>query len=242
MKASFERLPAEIGKLIGQRLSKSQLDLFIRHAELVAEGNTRINLTAITDPDEVRQKHFLDSLSCAAVMINTPINRVIDVGAGAGFPGIPLKVLYPEMQLTLVESVGKKAKFLEELVQELGLTGVEVLADRAERVGQDPAHREKYDWALGRAVAGLPTLMEYLLPLVRLQGRALAQRGEKAEEEAQKAADAIRLLGGKMAQVSPVTLPGVEGRRYLVVINKLQPTPGKYPRREGVPGKRPIGS
>jgi 16S rRNA (guanine527-N7)-methyltransferase len=170
---------------------------------------------------------------------STP-NQLIDVGTGAGFPGIPLKILYPGMKLTLVESVGKKAMFCQHIVRVLGLEQVEVIQSRAEDLGQNPEHRERYDWAVARAVANLHVLSEYLIPLVRLGGGMLAQKGESGPAEAQSAEEAMRLLGGKLKQLIPVHLPSVAEDRYLVIIDKVAATPPKFPRKPGIPMKQPL--
>jgi 16S rRNA (guanine527-N7)-methyltransferase len=169
-----------------------------------------------------------------------PPDRLIDVGTGAGFPGIPLKILYPNMELTLVESVGKKATFCEHIVNVLGLEDVEVIHARAEDIGQDTNLREEYDWAVARAVANLNVLSEYLIPLVKVGGHMLAQKGENAPIEAQSAEKAIEILGGKLEQLIPVNLPGVVDDRYLVVVEKIAATPPNYPRKPGVPAKQPL--
>ena len=233
-------LHTEAEQLLGISLSNEQLDAFALYARELAEWNQRINLTAIREPADVRRKHFLDSLSCVLAMKGSQTARVIDVGTGAGFPGLPLKILFPEMNLTLVESVAKKTSFLSHIVKELNLEGVEVITSRAEKVGQDPDHRDKYDWAAARAVGRMPVLAEYLLPLVRVGGFALAQKGEGAEREAEDADKAIGVLGGRLEDVIPVEIPGIDEQRYLVVIEKVVPTPEKYPRREGIPSKRPL--
>jgi 16S rRNA (guanine527-N7)-methyltransferase len=150
----FELLRKELNDLVGVTLGPDQFDALHKYAELLALWNQKINLTAITSPEEIRRKHFLDSLSCLLAIKDTPSGRLIDIGTGAGFPGLPLKILLPELQLTLVESVAKKTKFLSLVVQELGLEMVEIITTRAETVGQDPAHREGYDWVVARAVAG----------------------------------------------------------------------------------------
>lgn len=202
--------------------------------------NQKFNLTAIRDAEGIRVKHFLDSFSCVLAWKANPPSRLIDVGTGAGFPGIPLKILYPSMQVTLVESVGKKAMFCQHIVELLRLDGVEVINGRAETVGQDPSHREKYDWAVARAVANLRVLSEYLLPLVKVGGAMLAQKGESGPAEAQAAERAIKLLGGKLTQVISLNLPGVVEDRYLVRVDKIHATPPKYPRKPGMPYKEPL--
>jgi 16S rRNA (guanine527-N7)-methyltransferase len=202
--------------------------------------NQRFNLTAIRDVEGIRVKHFLDSFSCVLAWKANPPSRLIDVGTGAGFPGIPLKILYPGMKLTLVESVGKKAAFCQHIVETLKLDGVEVINGRAEALGQNPNHREQYDWAVARAVANMNALAEYLLPLVKVGGMALAQKGESGPAEAQSAEQAMKLLGGKLQQVIPLNLPGVVEDRYLVLIDKIHATPPKYPRKPGMPAKDPL--
>jgi len=233
-------LAAQVHRQLGVRLSAAQLDVLTRYEQELLEWNTRFNLTAIRSPQEVRTRHFLDSLTCLLALREAPPERLVDVGTGAGFPGLPLKIIYPKMALTLVESVGKKADFCRHVVRTLGLSGVEVVQDRAEVLGQSPAHREKYDWAVARAVAILPVLAEYLLPLVRVGGGMLAMKGESGPAEAHAAEHALRLLGGHLRQLVPVTLPGVVEERYLVVIDKIAVTPSGYPRRVGLPAKKPL--
>lgn len=235
-------LAIEARQYFGLTLSPAQLELLARYADLLLEWNQKINLTAIRSPEEIRVKHFLDSLSCSLAIKGTDISKMIDIGTGAGFPGIPLKIIYPEMQLTLVESVTKKTQFLSEVVQVLGLEEVEIHPSRAETLGKQADHRESYPWAVARAVAGLPVLCEYLLPLVKIGGFMLAQKGDNALAELERAQSAIEILGGKTIETIPVELPGVTKERYLVKIEKVSPTPEKYPRREGIPSKRPLGS
>lgn len=226
--------------LLKLRLTPAQLTALEIYETELTSWNQKMNLTAIDQPEKIRVKHFLDSLTCLLVMRDTPMARVIDVGSGAGFPGIPLKIICPSMRLTVVESVGKKAMFCQHIVDTLGLKGVEVLQERAEVIGKHEQHRQNYDWALARAVAVMSVLMEYLLPLVRIGGYALAMKGETAPAEAHEAEHAIQVLGGHLRQLVPITLPSVEDERYLVVIDKVAATPEKYPRRVGIPGKRPL--
>lgn len=225
--------------LLGIQLSPAQIGALEIYEQELLRWNERVNLTAIRDAHQIRIKHFLDSLTCLSA-IHNPCERIIDVGTGAGFPGVPLKIIYPSIQLTLVESVGKKADFCRYLVKTLRLDGVQVIQERAETVGQMPAHRQRYDWAVARAVAIMPVLVEYLLPLVRLGGAMLAMKGESAPAETQQAEYAIRLLGGHLRKLTPVTLPGVVEERYLVVVDKVASTPDSYPRRVGIPAKRPL--
>ena len=239
---NFEMLRSEARQYLGLSVSPDQAQLLRRYADLLAEWNQKINLTAIRTTEDIRIKHFLDSLSCLLAIEGRSISRLIDVGTGAGFPGLPIKVLLPEIHLTLVESVAKKTKFLTHVVQELDLNGVEVINARAEVIGRKTAHREKYDWAVARAVANLPVLCEYLLPLVKIGGYMLAQKGESTPAELEQAQPSLELLGGRFSERIPVELPGVPQERSLVVIQKTSPTPEKYPRRDGVPSKRPIGN
>ena len=238
--ALMKVLAETVQALTGFRLNSSQLAAFVCYERELIDWNTRINLTAIHNPEQIQMKHFLDSLSCLNAMQNTAYERVIDIGTGAGFPGIPLKITCPNVQLTLVESVGKKADFCRHIVQKLGLTNVQVIQERAEALGQLRDHREQYDWALARAVANMPILMEYLLPLARNGGNALAMKGSNAPAETQSAENAIRLLGGRLRRLIPVELPGIAEERYLVVVDKIASTPPGYPRRAGLPARRPL--
>lgn len=227
-------------ELTGFQLSASQAQAFKRYQELLLEWNTIHNLTAIRLPDEILVKHFLDSLSCYLAMQDSPSERIIDVGTGAGFPGLVLKILYPHIDLTLVESVQKKMDFCRLVVDELVLEGVSFLQTRVEEVGQMPEHREKYDWAVARAVANLPVLSEYLLPLLHRNGIMVAMKGETAPAEAHTAEYAIHILGGHLRRLIPITLPGVAEQRFLVIVDKVATTPAIYPRKPGIPNKRPI--
>lgn len=225
-------------------LNESHLALFRTYYGELMEWNQRFNLTAITDYEGVQVRHFLDSLSCLLALPQAELQagaRVIDVGTGAGFPGIPLKILCPRMRLTLLEATQKKVRFLEHLVQCLNLRKVEVIQARVETLGHRVGYREQYDWALARAVAEMPTLAEYLLPLVRVGGAILAQKGENGPAEVQVAEEAIRILGGRVRRIVPVGLHGLAETRYLVVVDKVAATPEKYPRRPGIPAKRPLG-
>lgn len=236
----MDKLAQDLRSLVGIQLTSRQLAAFKKYAEELLEWNKNINLTAIRDAEGIRNKHFLDSLTCMLAWRDRPPERLIDIGTGAGFPGIPLKIIMPRLQLTLVESVGKKLEFCRHMVEVLGLENVTCLQSRAEELGLTREHREKYDWAVARAVANLPVLAEYLLPLVRVGGGMLAQKGETGPAEAHKADRAIHVLGGRIKQLIPVLLPGVTEERFLVVVDKVSATPPGYPRRVGLPAKRPI--
>ncbi|MCS7290800.1 MAG: 16S rRNA (guanine(527)-N(7))-methyltransferase RsmG [Roseiflexus sp.] len=222
----------------GLHLNQRQIEQFARYSVELRAWNTRVNLTSITDEREIVVRHFLDSLRCALSWGDAP-SCLIDVGSGAGFPGLPLKILRPELRVTLVESVGKKAAFLQHIVAALDLHDVTVVTARAEVVGRDPQHREQYDVVTARAVAELATLAEYCLPLCRIGGRVLAPKGSNVDDEIARAHVAIARLGGHLVSIEPVALPGVEPRT-LIVIAKIAPTPAAYPRAVGIPAKRPI--
>ncbi len=227
--------------LIGLKLTPDQLAKLQVYENELMVWNERINLTAIRDLEGIRTKHFLDSLTVLLAWERQgPPARIIDIGTGAGFPGLVLKVVWPASQVTLVESVHKKADFCRYMVEKLNLQQVNVLSDRAEAVGQDPEHRQTYDLAVARAVARMPILMEYLLPLVHRNGIAMAMKGESAPAETQSAEKAIQLLGGKLHKLIRVELPAVVEERFIVVVDKVARTPEDYPRRVGVPSKNPI--
>jgi 16S rRNA (guanine527-N7)-methyltransferase len=228
--------------LIGISLTNGQLNTLLQFERELLDWNSRFNLTAIQESEKIRTKHFLDSLTCLTVMREKPPERLIDIGTGAGFPGIPLKIAYPQLRVTLVESVGKKANFCRHIVKSLGLEGVEVIQERAEIIGQMAQYREQFDWVVARAVASLPTLVEYMLPLAHIGGSVIAMKGESAPAEAHAADRATHLLGGRLRRLAPITLPGVVDERYLVVIDKVAATPDQYPRRVGIPAKKPIGA
>ncbi len=232
----FSQLKKEAKDLFQIELDAENLKNLFTYASELVEWNQRSNLTAIRQETDIRKKHFLDSLSCFQVDLK---GRVIDVGSGAGFPGLVLKILSPEINLCLVDSVQKKTRFLSHLVNVLELNNVSVVTARAEKLGQDPEHRGQYDWAIARALAKLPILLEYLLPLVKVGGFVLAQKGVTAYREIEQAKNALEVLGGKVDKLIPVEIPGLE-KRSLLIIKKTFETPEKYPRREGIPSKRPL--
>jgi len=227
--------------LFNVTLTPAQIEMFRRYADELTAWNQHTNLTAITEPEAIENRHFLDSLSCLLVMRpHKPSLKVIDVGTGAGFPGLPLKIACPDFNLTLLEATGKKIAFLEHVIGLLGLKGITLVNERVEAVGQTPEHRESYDWVLARAVAGMRTLAEYLLPLAKVGGHVLAQKGESAPQEVSDAQEPIKLLGGRIEQLTAVELPTVADTHYLIDIHKVATTPPQYPRRVGVPSKKPL--
>jgi 16S rRNA (guanine527-N7)-methyltransferase len=235
------KLLQEQARQLGISLSPDQLSAFQIYCQVLLEWNARFNLTAITDEEGVRVRHFLDSLSCARAVpdIDLPL-RALDVGSGAGFPGLPLKIAFPQIDLTLLEATGKKTRFLETLVHELGLAQVKVIQARAEEAAHQPDHRQGYDLVVARALAPMATLAELTLPFARLGGIVVAQKGENPSDEIDAGKKAIDLLGGQLREVRAVDLPGLETTRHLVVLDKRADTPLKYPRRPGMPAKRPL--
>jgi 16S rRNA (guanine527-N7)-methyltransferase len=227
---------------LGVTLSPEQVARFeLYYQELVA-WNAHMNLTAITDYDEVQVKHFLDSLTCLLAMeARAPGQRLLDVGSGAGFPGLVLQIVCPELEVTLLEATRKKAGFLGYISGRLGLAKIRIVNARAEDAGRDPEYREAYDWVVARAVADLAELVEYMLPFCRLGGACLALKGGEISGEIEAAAKAIEVLGGRLARAIPVRLSALRDlRRQVLVVEKIRPTPSAYPRRPGIPHKRPI--
>lgn len=221
-------------------LSEDQILKFTRYDALLVDWNERMNLTAITEPRDVAVKHMVDSLTAYDAALFSGAPTVIDVGTGAGFPGIPLKIFDPSIRLTLMDSLAKRLAFLEAVVEDLGLTGVTCVHARAEDAAHEPQRRERYDIAVSRAVARLPVLLEYTLPFVKKGGHLIALKGRTAEEEATDAKRALKLLGGRLETIRPVTLPGLSDKRAVLTITKIAPTPKAYPRKAGTPAKKPL--
>lgn len=221
-------------------LTDQQMAQFDTYFHLLVEWNEKMNLTAITEEKEVYLKHFYDSLLVGLKMSLDPQASICDVGSGAGFPSIPLKILYPELSVTIVDSLKKRITFLQELTDQLGLTNVHLYHDRAETFGQNPEFREQFDYVTARAVARLNVLAELCLPLVKKDGYFLALKAAKSEEELQEAKPAIAQLGGKFIEEKTMALPLSGDERHLLVIQKKKVTPKKYPRKPGLPNKQPI--
>jgi 16S rRNA (guanine527-N7)-methyltransferase len=236
---------------MGLNLSPSQAAAFDEYTRELQSWNAQFNLTAITDVEQIEVRHYLDSLALipalAALDGTTPATmlgrgvRAVDVGAGAGLPGLALRIVWPRLRLSCIEATGKKVRFMEHVATQLGLADVELVQGRAEELALRPPYREGYDMVIARAVAALPTLVEYLLPLARRGGRVVAYKGSAAHEEALAAEPAIRLLGGRLHRLIPVEVPGLAETRVLVVIEKVSQTPDGYPRGRGLPRKQPIG-
>ncbi len=234
---------------MGLELNDRQLAAFDRYRAELVEWNQRFNLTGVAEPALIDTMHFLDSLSCLAALPafdRRPLNTwlasaplAVDVGAGAGFPGLPLKIIWPRLRLTLVEATGKKVNFLHHVIQQLELKDVTVVNARAEDFGQGEG-RERFDLALARALAPLPTTLELTLPLLRIGGWLIAQKGRHPDEELAASRVALDTLGGSFHDALPVAVPGLDAQRTLVIIAKAGRTPQAYPRRAGTPKKQPL--
>ena len=219
--------------------SDEQVDRLLRYYELLIEWNEFMNLTAITEYEEVLIKHFVDSATIVKIL--SPKNeKIIDVGCGAGFPGLPLKILFPELRMTLLDSLNKRVQFLNEVIKELGLTGIEAVHGRAEDFAKNKEYREQYDLCVSRAVANLSTLSEYCLPFVKKDGSFIAYKSEKGSVERDEAENAIKILGGSIVKAEEFILPTTDNSRIMYQIMKIKETPNKYPRKAGLPAKEPI--
>ena len=221
--------------------SSEQQEQFVTYYEMLIEKNKVMNLTAITEFDEVLDKHFLDSIALARYVNLTTSISLIDLGTGAGFPGMPLKILFPNLKVTLADSLNKRIVFLDEVIGELGLTDIQTVHARAEDLAHNPDYREQYDYCVSRAVANLSSLSEYCLPFVRIGGSFISYKSGEIEEELAAAKKAIFLLGGQFDQVIPFQLEGTDLGRSFVLINKDKKTAKTYPRKSGMPTKKPLG-
>ena len=238
----MEKLNAGAKKL-GLQLNPRQLKQFHIYYQELVDWNQRVNLTTVTDYEEVQIRHFLDSLTVTLAwrqQINSLEFHLIDVGTGAGMPGIPLKILLPDIKLVLLDSTAKKAAFLHHVKQKLGLNNVEIVVGRAEEIAHESQYRERFDTVLSRAVAPLSTLVELTLPFCTIGGSFIAQKKGAINQEISQAGKAISLLGGNLREVKRIDLPEFTDERRLIIIDKLSPTPQLYPRRPGVPSKRPL--
>ncbi|WP_059105089.1 16S rRNA (guanine(527)-N(7))-methyltransferase RsmG [Shouchella shacheensis] len=220
-------------------LSSTQEEQFKRYFELLVEWNEKMNLTAITDEDDVYLKHFFDSLS-ASFFYSFSEQRILDVGAGAGFPSLPLKILYPDIHVSIIDSLKKRIGFLRHLADELKLDGVAFYHDRAEIAGKDSAHREQYEVVTARAVARLSVLSELCLPFVKVGGDFIALKGAGTQDELSDGEKAVAMLGGKVSANHSFSLPIEESERHILHIQKIKATPKKYPRKPGIPNKQPL--
>lgn len=237
---TFAEILAARGAEAQLSFTEEQLAQFTRYYELLVETNKVMNLTAITEPEEVAVKHMVDSL--LAYEDGMQGKTLVDVGTGAGFPGVPLKIYCPSLKVTLVDSLGKRLRFLQQVIDELGLKGIRCEHLRAEDAGRSKKHREQYDYVTARAVARLSVLSEYCLPLAKKGGQFIALKGSRFAEEIEEGEAAVKILGGKINSAEPVKLPGLDDGRAIIKIAKIKATPAQYPRKAGTPEKQPLGS
>ncbi len=227
-------------KKLNIKLTDKQVEQFNKYSQMLIETNKVMNLTSITDEDEVVTKHFADSVSLLKDFDIEEGKTIIDVGCGAGFPSMPLKILKPNNKFTLVDSLNKRINFLSNVVNTLEIENVELVHSRAEDLGQNPEYRENFDYGVARAVASLNVLCEYLLPFVKVGGKLIALKGKNYENEIEESEKAIKLLGGEISEVKSVKIPNTDIIHYIVFINKISNTPKSYPRKAGKVTKKPI--
>lgn len=235
---NFKKRFLELANKININLTENQIEKFYKYMELLLEWNKKINLTAITDEDEIILKHFIDSLTVLKYINEN--DKIIDVGTGAGFPGIPIAIMMPNVRITLLDSLNKRINFLNEVIRELDLKNIETIHSRSEDCGKDIFFREKYDIALARAVANLSTLSEYLLPFIKIDGKMICMKGSNLEEELKNAEYAIKELGGEFVLKDEFELPDSDIKRNIIIVEKVKYTPKIYPRKAGLPSKEPI--
>lgn len=228
----------EQARQIGIELTNLQCEKFYLYMNLLLEWNEKVNLTAITEVGDIIKKHFIDSLTISKYVEDA--SKVIDVGTGAGFPGIPLKIVNDNCDVILLDALNKRLNFLNEVIEKNGLKKIETVHFRAEEAGKNKNYREKFDIATSRAVAPLNILVEYLLPLVKVGGRCICMKGSNIKEEIENSKKAIKVIGGRLENIEEFCLPGSDMSRNIIVIKKVSNTPGKYPRKAGTPSKEPI--
>jgi 16S rRNA (guanine527-N7)-methyltransferase len=238
MLSNYKELLREMALVkLGIKLDDTQVEQFSIYADLLIEWNERVNLTSITDPQEIVIKHFIDSLTLGQYM---KAHKLADIGTGAGFPGIPLKILHPELHVFLVDSLAKRLDFLKVVIDQLGLHQVETIHSRAEDFGRDSKYRESFDRVTSRAVARLPVLLEYAVPLLKKNGIFLAAKGTQVDDEVRESKKALEALGGKINGVERFNLGTEAEHRAIVIVEKVKETPKAYPRKAGTPAKKPL--
>ena len=234
----FSNLMIKYGKEINIVFTEEQLRKFYQYMNLLIEWNEKINLTAIVEPKEIILKHFIDSLTIIKYIKTN--KTVIDIGTGAGFPGIPIKIMREDLKITLLDSLNKRINFLNEVIQKLRLKDIDAVHARIEEYAKNEQYREKYDIATSRAVANLTTLSEYMLPMVVVEGMAICMKGSEVNEEILKSKNSIKLLGGEISKIEEFALPKSDNKRNLILVKKIKQTPSKYPRKPGIPSKEPL--
>lgn len=237
-KIEFLRHVKQKAQEIGYTLQEEQLEQFFTYKELLIEWNKKMNLTAIEQEEDIITKHFIDSLSIASYIPDTA--KVIDIGTGAGFPGIPLKILKKDLSITLLDSLNKRITFLEEVIRNLSLENIQAVHARAEELAHKEEYREQYDIAVSRAVAPMHTLLEYMLPYVKIGGKCICMKGPNLQEESKDLQNCLETLGGKIEKIEEIVLPETEIKRNIMLIKKENKTPKKYPRNPGMPSKKPL--
>lgn len=237
-KIEFLRHVKQKAQEIGYTLQEEQLEQFFTYKELLIEWNKKMNLTAIEQEEDIITKHFIDSLSIASYIPDT--TKIIDIGTGAGFPGIPLKILKKDLSITLLDSLNKRITFLEEVIRNLSLENIQAVHARAEELAHKEEYREQYDIAVSRAVAPMHTLLEYMLPYVKIGGKCICMKGPNLQEESKDLQNCLETLGGKIEKIEEIVLPETEIKRNIMLIKKENKTPKKYPRNPGMPSKKPL--
>lgn len=238
LKEEFSEEMENYANEIGILLEEEQIHQFYTYMQLLLEWNKKINLTAIVEPEEIILKHFIDSMTIANYIEKN--TKLIDVGTGAGFPGIPLKIIRKDIEITLLDSLNKRVCFLNEVMEQLKLLKIEAVHSRIEEFGKNKLERERFDYATSRAVANLSTLTEYLIPMVKLKGSCICMKGPNIEDELQQSKKAISILGGEVEKIENFQLPQSGMERNIVIIRKVKNTPAKYPRKPGMATKEPI--
>ena len=227
-------------KNLGISLSEKQIGQFIRYYEMLVKWNERMNLTAITEYEDVMKKHFVDSLSIVKILDLGSVNKILDVGTGAGFPGVPLKIAFPDKEVVLLDSLNKRIRFLDHVIEELDLTDIHAIHGRAEDFARKENYREQFELCVSRAVANLSTLAEYCLPYVKIGGVFISYKSGNVDEEVSESEKAVEMLGGRIEEVIKFQLPGTDINRSFVKVKKVKGTSKKYPRKSGIPAKEPI--